>query len=710
MDIQARHAELSAIITQANIDYHQDDAPRMSDGEFDALKRELVEIEALHPDLAGMDSPSQVVGAAPAKGFTKIRHAVPLLSLGNAFEIADILDFIGQVGEQNALRAEPKIDGLALSLTYIGGRLHSAATRGDGTFGEDVTANARMISDVPQELDIPGILPGQVTEIRGEAYMSHEVFARLNARAISAGEKPFANPRNAAAGALRQQDPSITRDRSLSFYAYGWGVMDEAFLQPSQTAMMDQIARWGFPVCSDVSLCGTIGELENAYRNMQLLRPSLGFDIDGMVVKVDSLDAQARLGFRSASPRWATAWKFPAERAWTRLDAIDVQVGRTGALTPVARLTPINVGGVIVSNATLHNLDYVQGRNSEGSAIRGGIDLRIGDLVEIYRSGDVIPKIGEVDIARRPEGATAWTMPATCPECGGAVIAEDSTHRCTGGMACAAQQLARLSHFVSREAMNIDGFGQKQLAFLSDRAEAPEGEAARRAWRMMRVRTPADIYKLSLLDELAAVDAGVSGPSWLAKQPGWGATSARKLFDAIEASRMVPLGRFIYALGIPQIGEGTATALARAFTTWEKFIGAAHGVAAGDEGAAYALRSVSGIGETVIASMREVFSDPAQVEMIKDLAMFLQIQDEEAPRTEGSAVSGKVVVFTGTLVKMSRSEAKKQAEALGAKVSGSVSAKTDILVAGPGAGSKLKHAEGLGVRVLDEDQWLELIG
>ena len=711
MNIQARHAELSAIIAQANIDYHQHDRPTMTDGEFDALKRELVQIENELPELAGPNSPSQKVGAPVVKGFAKVRHEISLLSLDNAFDEEDIGGFLRQVGEGVTLRAEPKIDGLALSLTYVGGELVRAATRGDGSIGEDVTANVRtMPLQIPAVLNDPAILPGQVIEIRGEAYMRHEIFEHLNARCAAAGEKLFANPRNAAAGSVRQHDPEVTRSRRLSFFAYGWGVMDEAFMLPTQSEMMAQIENWGFPVSNLAPVCRTAEELKAAYDRLRELRPLLGYDIDGMVVKVDSLEHQKRLGFRSASPRWATAWKFPAEKAWTRLDAIDVQVGRTGALTPVARLSPIYVGGVLVANATLHNLDYVRGRNADGGPIRGGHDLRVGDIVEIYRSGDVIPKVGEIDISRRPVEAVAWNMPSSCPDCGAPVRVEDSTHYCTGGIACPAQQLARLSHFVSREAMNIDGFGPKQLAFFSDQAQAPEEEAARRAWQLMRVRTPADIYKLNLQDELAAVEAGMSSPSWLAKQPGWGSASAGKLFDAIEASRFVSLGRFIFALGIPQIGEGTAGALAGAFQTWEKFSDAAHGVAAGDECAAIALRSVSGIGETVIASLREVFGNPAQVATIEDLAAFLQIKDEEAPRVEGSLVAGKIVVFTGTLESMSRGEAKKQAEILGAKVSGSVSAKTDILVAGPGAGSKLKQAAALGVRVWTEQEWLELIG
>lgn len=712
MTIQARHAELSAIIAGANLAYHQKDAPVMTDGEFDALKRELLRIEEDHPELVTPDSPSQKVGAPAAKGFAKLRHTVSLLSLGNAFTIEDIEDFIRQTGASASYRAEPKIDGLALSLTYVGGYLQSAATRGDGTHGEDVTANARTIVDIPTQLHEPGILAHQVTEIRGEAYMSHEVFKALNERAAAAGEKLLANPRNAAAGALRQQDPEVTRARKLSFYAYGWGVMDEAFLLPTQTAMMDQITRWGFKTCQDIALCGSAQELDNAYRSLMQRRAGLGFDIDGMVVKVDSLDQQKRLGFRSTSPRWAVAWKFPAERAWTRLVAIDVQVGRTGALTPVARLAPINVGGVIVSNATLHNLDYVEGRNSEGQPIRGGHGLRVGDLVEIYRSGDVIPKIGDIDLTQRPADAAPWEMPRSCPDCSSDVRSEDSTHYCMGGMACPAQELGRLTHFVSREAMNIDGLGPKQLAFFSRRSGVPPADAAEAvhaAWRMTRIAAPDDIYTLAARDALAADDLSLPGGSWLAVQPGWGASSARKLFDAIEASRKVGLARAIFALGIPHVGEGTASALARHFLDWGSFVSTALGAAEGAPEHAERLRAIPGIGDTVVSSISTSFGSIPERDMILRAVNWLNVIPEEAPRTEGSPVAGKTVCFTGTLQTMSRSDAKKQAEGLGAKVSGSVSAKTHILVAGPGAGSKLKQAEGFGVTVMTEEEWLSLV-
>lgn len=709
--MQARHAELSASIGQANLDYHGKDAPTMTDGDFDAMKRELLAIEAAHPELATPDSPSQKVGAPVAKGFAKVRHEVQLLSLDNAFTEEDVAGFMRQAGSDVTFRAEPKIDGLALSLTYVGGKLVRAATRGDGTTGEDVTANVRtMRLAIPPVLHDRSILPDQVIEIRGEAYMRHEIFRGLNEKCVAAGEKPFANPRNAAAGALRQHDPEVTRQRHLSFFAYGWGVMDDAFLLPEQSQMMDRIEAWGFRVSNLAPRCKTAEELQAAYDRLLTMRPFLGYDIDGMVVKVDSLALQKRLGFRSTSPRWATAWKFPAPRAWTRLEAIDVRVGRTGALTPVARVTPVNVGGVMVANATLHNLDYVQGRNSDGAPIRGGHDLRVGDTVEIHRAGDVIPKVGEIDLARRPEGSTPWAFPHSCPECGAAVRVEDATHYCTGGMACPAQELARLTHFVSREAMNIDGLGPKQLAFFSNRTSAPDGDAERAAWSMMRITAPADIYRLAGQDAQVAAALALPGGSWLAVQPGWGAASARKLFEAIDATRTVGLGRLIFALGIPQIGEGNANLLARHFLTWERFAAAATGVAAGDAGAIDYLRSVNGIGETVIASLRQSFGGTPEHRLIQDVVEKLDIQPEEKPKSEGSPVAGKTVCFTGTLEAMSRGEAKKQAENLGAKVSGSVSVKTDIVVAGPAAGSKLKQATDLGVQVMTEGEWLAMIG
>lgn len=705
-----RHAELTGLITQANIDYHRDDAPRVSDAEFDAWKRELIAIEEIHPELNVPGGASDLVGAPAAAGFAKHRHVKPLLSLDNAFEIEDVAAFIAQTGCDTEFRAEPKIDGLALSLTYVGGVLVSAATRGDGSIGEDVTANAQMIDDIPQHLNVPGILPHQVIEVRGEVYMPIPVFEDLNAAAAASGQKLLANPRNAAAGGLRQHDPAIARARRLSFFAYGWGVMDETFLLEGQGAMMAQIASWGFKLCENIAACHDLDDLEKAYLALQRARPGLPYEIDGMVVKVDDLAMQDALGFRSASPRWATAWKFPAERAWTRLQGIDVQVGRTGAVTPVARLEPVNVGGVVISNATLHNLDYVQGRNASGDPIRGGHDLRIGDTIEVYRSGDVIPKIGVIDLNKRPADARCWEMPPSCPVCSSPVIAEDAAHICTGGLSCPAQVLARLSHFVSRNAMNIDGLGSKQLAFFARSANEPVDEKAHDAWKLMRISQPSDIFGLPQRDEFAAVSAGLSGGSWLACQPGWGAGSAAKLFAAVEAARTVELARFIYALGIRQVGEGTAAVLARSFLTWDRLCHVVDRAAAGCSVSRAELGSIQGIGDTVISALTSTFADPAQRKAIDDTALWLTIEDEEAPRAEGSPVAGKVVVFTGTLARMSRSEAKKQAEALGAKVSGSVSAKTDILVAGPGAGSKLKQAESHGVEVLDEDQWIALVG
>ncbi|MFG6084259.1 NAD-dependent DNA ligase LigA [Paracoccus litorisediminis] len=702
MTPKERHAELTAILVQADIDYHQKDAPVIADPDYDAMKRELLAIEVVHPEFATVESPSAKVGAPVLDGFSQIRHVIPMLSLENAFGLEEMGEFESRCGGEARFVAEPKIDGLALAITYIDGNLAFAATRGDGETGEDVTANVMTIADIPHVLKSPVDLAGTRIEIRGEVYMKKSVLAALNADLAARGAKLLANPRNAAAGALRQKDPEITRKRQLSFFAYGWGVMEDVSMATTQSGMMAQIRAWGFPLNDFSRLCGDLPGLLAHYQTILAARPGLDYEIDGMVAKVDDLVAQKRLGFRSTTPRWAIAWKFPAERVWTRLEAIDVQIGRTGAISPVARVTPVSVGGVTVSNATLHNLDYIHGRDSKGQPIRDGKDLRVGDLVEIYRAGDVIPKVGDVDLSARPADATAWIAPSTCPECGSEIEIEGSVHFCTGGLGCPAQAQERLVHLISRDGLDIDGFGPKQVEFFSP---ASGGEAGR-----LTVESPVDIFTLKARDAMLASRLGIPGGSWLAVQPGWGKASAEKLYRAIEQSRHVNFAKLLFALGLRHVGEGTASLIARSFLNWDDFSLAAHQVSEGNSDAIARFLAISGIGGAVTASLAHSFGPGVERDIISALVQQLEIQGEDAPKTEGSAVVGKTVVFTGTLEKMGRSEAKKQAEGLGAKVAGSVSSKTDILVAGPGAGSKLKDAEKHGVTIMSEAEWLTLIG
>ncbi|HRO13640.1 MAG TPA: NAD-dependent DNA ligase LigA, partial [Paracoccus sp. (in: a-proteobacteria)] len=533
---------LAAAVTSANTAYHTLDAPTISDAEYDALKQRLAALEAAFPELAPADSPTAQVGATPAEGFGKVRHAQRMMSLENAFSVQDVADFVARTRSflnlppavALAFTAEPKIDGLSLSLRYENGVLVQAATRGDGTTGENVTANARTIPDIPHRLNgAPEVL-----EVRGEVYMSHADFARLNAEG---GARIFANPRNAAAGSLRQLDPAVTARRPLRFFAYGWGELS-APLAMTQMGAVNRLAELGFPTNPLTRLCGSLPEILQVYADIEQRRATLGYDIDGVVYKLDDLALQARLGFRSTTPRWALAHKFPAEIAWTRLDRIEIQVGRTGALSPVARLTPVTVGGVVVSNATLHNEDYIAGRDARGQPIRDGRDIREGDWVQVYRAGDVIPKIADVDLSRRPADAVPYAFPETCPECGSDAVREpgDAVRRCTGGMACPAQAVEKLRHFVSRAAFDIEGLGTKQVeAFHAD--------------PVLWIREPADIFTL------AARDA--AGLSWLRNREGWGERSAENLFRAIEDRRTIPLARLIFALGIRHVGEVAAATL-----------------------------------------------------------------------------------------------------------------------------------------------------
>ena len=689
---RAELATLAEALAAANDAYHRDDAPEISDAQYDALKRRNAEIEARFPSLKRPDSPSDQVGAAPAEGFSKVIHAVRMMSLGNAFDDADVADFDASLrrylnwpeAETLAYTAEPKIDGLSLSLRYEDGKLVQAATRGDGETGENVTANARTIDTIPTEIkDAPDVL-----EIRGEVYMRHADFEALNASQQAKGGKTFANPRNAAAGSLRQLNAEITRARPLAFFAYSWGELSE----PLADTQMDAITRlreMGFQTNDLTRLCATTDEMIAHYREIEAQRATLGYDIDGVVYKVNRLDLQARLGFRSTTPRWAIAHKFPAELAWTRLEGIDIQVGRTGALSPVARLTPVTVGGVVVSNATLHNEDYIAGRDSKGETIRGGKDIRIGDWVQVYRAGDVIPKVADVDLSKRPEGAEPYAFPDTCPECGSDAVREegDAVRRCTGGLVCPAQQIEKLKHFVSRAAFDIEGLGAKQVE-----------QFARDSW----IAEPADIFELE-------ANYG-SGLQQLKNREGWGEKSALKLFDAINERRKIPLGRVIFGLGIRHVGEQASNLLATHYGSWDAFITAMEEAQGMESPAWDDLLAVDGVGQVMAASLIAAFGQEAERAAIDRLAAKLNIQDAEKPQIEGSPVAGKTVVFTGTLERMTRAEAKARAEALGAKVSGSVSSKTDLLVAGPGAGSKAKKAADLGIETIDEDGWLDLIG
>ncbi len=683
---------LAQTLAEANRAYHTEDAPAITDAEYDALKKRNAAIEARFPALKRVDSPSDQVGATLAEGFGKVQHAVAMLSLENGFAEADVVDFIDRVRSYLnregpiPVTAEPKIDGLSLSLRYEGGVLVQAATRGDGETGENVTANARTLRDIPQSLTgAPDLL-----EVRGEVYMSHADFAALNARQLAAGGKTFANPRNAAAGSLRQLDATITASRPLRFFAYTWGALS-APLAETQIGAIERLAALGFQTNPLTRLCDSADEMLAHYRLIEAQRATLGYDIDGVVYKVNDLGLQRRLGFRSSTPRWALAHKFPAQLAWTRLLAIDIQVGRTGALSPVARLQPVTVGGVVVSNATLHNEDYIAGRDAKDGPIRGGRDIRVGDWVQVYRAGDVIPKIADVDLSQRPIDTAPFAFPDHCPECNSPAVREegDSVRRCTGGLICPAQAVERLKHFVSRGAFDIEGLGAKQVEMFFRDEDLP-------------IRTPADIFTLASRDAANPLRK-------LKNRDGFGERSVGNLFAAIEARRTIALDRVIFALGIRHVGEVAAGLLARHYGTWAAFEAAMTAASPGTE-AWTELTSIDGVGDVLAGSVVAALQNPAERAAIDALIAHLDVQPVARRAAVDSPVAGKTVVFTGTLEKMTRAEAKARAEALGAKVAGSVSAKTDLLIAGPGAGSKAKDAARLGVQVIDEDAWLTLIG
>ncbi len=685
-------AELADLLANANSAYFQLDAPNMSDADYDALKRRNAAIEARFPDLKRADSPSDHVGAGPSEGFQKVEHSVPMLSLGNAFDDNDVRSFDTSVrkylglSSEDALEytAEPKIDGLSLALRYEGGRLFHAATRGDGTTGENVTANARTIADIPERLaGAPDLL-----EVRGEVYMRLSDFAALNARQESAGEKVYVNPRNTAAGSLRQLDPGITAARPLRFFAYAWGSVS-APLSETQMGAIEALATLGFQTSPLTRVCDGPEEMLAQYRDIETARATLEYDIDGVVYKVNDLALQARLGFRSTTPRWAIAHKFPAELAWTRLEAIDIQVGRTGALSPVARLSPVTVGGVVVSNATLHNEDYIAGKDANGQPIRDGKDIRIGDWVQVYRAGDVIPKVADVDLKKRPANATPYKFPEICPECQSDAIREpgDAVRRCTGGVICPVQTVEKLKHFVSRAAFDIDGLGAKQIEqFFAD------------GW----IGEPADIFTLE--------NRHADGAEALSDREGWGEKSARNLFDAIRDKRRIPLNRLIFGLGIRHVGESAASLLAGQYGTWESFETAMTAATPGDSEEWDMLLAIDGVGTVMATSIVTAMRQDAERASIDRLVAMLDVEEAKPRGAVESPIAGKTVVFTGTLEKLTRAEAKARAEALGAKVSSSVSTKTDLVVAGPGAGSKAKKAEALGVETIDEEAWLALIG
>ncbi len=695
---KVEHMRLALELEAHDRRYYQDDAPSVTDAEYDALRQRFNAIEKRFPEFVSAASPSQKVGAAPSGRFKKVRHAIPMLSLDNAFAEEDVVDFVGRIrrflklSEDDPIdfSAEPKIDGLSMSLRYEDGELVTAATRGDGAEGEDVTANIRTLEDVPKKLR--GRKVPRICEVRGEVYMTKKAFISLNERQKAAGDTIFANPRNSAAGSLRQKDPSITASRPLGFFAYAWGEMAD-MPEDTQSGMIGWFEHCGFKTNPLTKICHSVEQLIAFHRRIEEQRSHLDYDIDGVVYKVDRLDWQERLGFVSRTPRWAIAHKFPAERAMTVLRDIEIQVGRTGSFTPVGKLEPVGVGGVIVQNVTLHNEDYIAGVGNKGEELREGRDIRIGDTVVIQRAGDVIPQVVDVVIDKRPKDAKVFHFPKKCP-CPlhtdvvreeTAAGEEGSRARCTGEFACPFQKIEHLRLFASRRAFDIEGLGEKQIQFFFE-----EG------W----VKEPADIFTLQKRNAKLKLE----------EIEGYGETSVRNLFAAIEERRRISLERFIYALGMRHVGETTALALARGYGSWDAFHDACLKVAKDDEEAIAEMDALDQIGDTVIASIKAYFGESHNRGIVERLVKELdEIIDAERPKSN-SAVSGKTVVFSGSLEKMTRDEAKANAERLGAKAASSVSKKTDYLIAGPGAGSKLADAKKHGVTVLTEDEWLKMVG
>ncbi|MBO6716829.1 MAG: NAD-dependent DNA ligase LigA [Rhizobiaceae bacterium] len=714
-------ARLAAEIAEHDRRYHGEDAPTITDAEYDALRRRNAEIEQAFPDLVRPDSPTGSVGAPPAEGFAKVRHAVPMLSLAKAYTDQDVLDFIERgrrffqrdEGLEIEFTAEPKIDGLSASLRYENGVFVQGATRGDGTVGEDITANLKTIADIPHRLEGAGW--PETIEIRGEVYMTYAEFQALKERSAAAGGQDYVNPRNTAAGSLRQKDPAVTASRNLKFFAYAWGYTTED-PAPTQYDSVQKLADWGFAISPLMVRAKSAHELIEHYKRIEEQRSSLGYDIDGVVYKVDRLDLQRRWGFVTGEPRWAIAHKFPAEQATTVVREIDIQVGRTGTLAPVARLDPVSVGGVTVVNVTLHNEDYIAGKDSTGQPIRDGKDIRIGDTVTIQRAGDVIPQIVDVVLDKRPADAVPYEFPHKCPICGSPATREvnektgkeDSRRRCTGELICPAQAVERLRHFVSRGALDIEGLGAENIELFFNAG---------------LIETAADIFTLK--DRRADVQRVLAEKrEEQARQRELATGKTRKnvrsvedrnfegldkLFAAIDSRREPELDRFIFALGIHYVGGTTAAVLARTFGTIEELMRVGREAAAAEDPMTV-FPSIDGIGGTVVGALTDFFGNERNDDVIDALLKQVRPKPYVVNISADSQVAGKTVVFTGSLQKMSRGEAKAMAERLGAKVAGSVSSNTDLVVAGPGAGSKLKQATELGVEVIDEDAWFDLVG
>jgi DNA ligase (NAD+) len=682
-EAKKEHARLGAEIAAHDRRYYDEDAPTVSDADYDELRRRYTALERAHASLVDAQSLNRKVGVAPSARFAKIRHAAPMLSLDNAFADEDVADFAARIRrflrlgdeEEIAFSAEPKIDGLSMSLRYEDGVLVSGATRGDGSVGEDVTANVKTLEDIPKKLKGRGT--PAICEVRGEVYMTKRAFLALNKRQAEIGGQVFANPRNSAAGSLRQKDPSITASRPLGFFAYAWGEMSE-MPSDTQSGMVKWFETCGFKTNPLTRMCRSVDALLKFHREIEEERASLDYDIDGVVYKVDRLDWQERLGFVSRNPRWAIAHKFPAEKATTLVKDIEIQVGRTGALTPVAKLEPVTVGGVVVQNATLHNEEEIK-----------RLGVRIGDTVTIQRAGDVIPQVLDVVLDKRPRGAKPFEFPKKCPcplhtDVVRETIAggeEGARAHCTGEFACPYQAIEHLKHFVSRRAFDIDGLGEKQIELFYERE-----------W----VREPADIFTLEARNETIKLE----------EAEGFGETSVRNLFAAIAARREISLERFIYALGVRHVGETTALALARGYGAWDAFHAACLKLAKGDEESRQEMDALDQIGDTVIGSLRDYFGEEHNSQRVERLAREVRIRDAEKPRAD-HPLAGRTIVFTGSLEKMTRDEAKAAAERLGAKVSGSISKKTDLVVAGAGAGSKLAKAREFGVETIDEEEWLK---
>lgn len=712
-EARAELDRLHDLLTAADAAYFERDNPDITDAEYDAHKRRYTSIETAFPELRRPDSLTGKVAGAPVEGFAKVRHRVPMLSLAKAYTDEDVVDFIERARRffdrdkdlDLAFTAEPKIDGLSASLLYVNGVLERGATRGDGTVGEDITENLRTIADIPPKLAGEG-WPAEI-EIRGEVYMTYAEFQALKARSAAAGGQDYVNPRNTAAGSLRQKDPAVTASRNLRFFAYAWGATS-AEPAATQYEAVQKFADWGFQISPLMVRAETVEQLLAHYRVIEVQRSSLGYDIDGVVYKVDRLDLQQRWGFVSGEPRWAVAHKFPAEQATTVVRQIDIQVGRTGTLAPVGRLDPVSVGGVTVENVTLHNEDYIKGFDSFGQPIREGNDIRIGDTVVIQRAGDVIPQIVKVVLEKRPKDAVPYEFPEVCPVCGSPAVREvnektgkvDARRRCTGELICAAQAVEQLKHFVSRGALDIEGLGTEQIETFFEKG---------------LLKTSADIFRLherrgevqraihERREEQARqreLATGVKRKKVLSAEERT-YEGLDKLFASIEARREPDLDRFIFGLGIRHVGDTTAALFARTFSTIEAFR---------EAGLKQDFPSIHGIGETVQRAVYGFFANERNVAVLDDLLQFVKPVPYVVTVSEDSQVAGKTVVFTGTLTKMTRGEAKAMAERLGAKVAGSVSKNTDILVAGPGAGSKLKTAQELEVMVVDEDQWLEMAG